>query len=179
MPIDALQLRHEIIRPALKHLDPEIPYSMAAENLLMGTCAQESRMGQFLVQLDNGPAKGIFQMEDATHDDINDEKGLFDNYLMYRGAIDAKVDCLRIIPSVIDCDDVLKMGSDDYDSINLTGNLYYAAAMCRVHYYRVPMRLPDKDNVPEMGHYWKMYYNTPEGAGTVEEFVRNYNRFVA
>jgi len=70
LPIDALHIRHEIIRPVLKHLDPVIPYSMAAENLLMGTCAQESRMGQFLVQLDKGPAKGIFQMESSTEDDI-------------------------------------------------------------------------------------------------------------
>ena len=68
--IDALQLRHEIIRPTLKHLDPVIPYSMAAENLLMGTCAQESRMGQFLVQLEGGPARGIFQMEYSTEYDI-------------------------------------------------------------------------------------------------------------
>jgi len=81
MPIDALQLRHEIIRPVLKHLDPVIPYSMAAENLLMGTCAQESRMGQFLVQLDNGPAKGVFQMEPDTHDDI------YKNFLHYRGEL--------------------------------------------------------------------------------------------
>ncbi len=157
MPIDALQLRHEIIRPALKHLDPEIPYSMAAENLLMGTCAQESRMGQFLVQLDNGPAKGIFQMEPNTESDI------VCNFLTFRKELSEKV---------FYC-------SHGYGRYLLAGNLYYAAVMCRVHYYRVPMALPYENSPTEMGHYWKLYYNTPEGAGTVEEFIRNYNRFVA
>ncbi len=157
--IDALQLRHEIIRPTLKHLDSVIPYSMAAENLLMGTCAQESRMGQFLVQLDNGPAKGIFQMEPATHDDIHL------NFLSYRSELCEAVEAF-VIP-VLEPD------------IDLAGNLFYAAAMCRVHYYRVPMAMPPEDNIEQLGHYWKLYYNTPEGKGTVAEFIHNYNRYVA
>lgn len=153
--IDAKQLRYEIIRPVLKHLDPEIPYSMAAENLLMGTCAQESKMGTFLVQLDDGPAQGIFQMEPATHQDI------CWNYLKYREGL---------------ADKVGRLATTDLGS--LAGNLYYAAAMCRVHYYRVPMALP-ADNVEEMAHYYKLYYNTPEGAATVQQFIDNYARFVA
>jgi len=157
--IDALQLRHEIIRPTLKHLDSVIPYSMAAENLLMGTCAQESRMGQFLVQLDNGPAKGIFQMEPATHDDIHL------NFLSYRSELCEEVESF-VIP-VLEPD------------IDLAGNLFYAAAMCRVHYYRVPMAMPPAENVEQLAHYWKLYYNTPEGKGTVAEFIHNYNRYVA
>ena len=158
--IDALQLRHEIIRPVLKHLDSVIPYSMAAENLLMGTCAQESRMGQFLVQLDNGPAKGIFQMEPATHNDI------WDNFLKYRESMFMLVDGLRpvVIPE---------------NTTELTGNFNYAAAMCRVHYYRVPMPLPPAENIHQMANYWKLFYNTPEGKGTEAEFIHNYNRYVA
>jgi hypothetical protein len=155
--IDALQLRHEIIRPTLKHLDSVIPYSMAAENLLMGTCAQESRMGQFLVQLDNGPAKGIFQMEPATENDIHC------NFLAYRTELSEKV---------FYC-------SHGYGKNPLAGNLYYAAVMCRVHYYRVPMALPPAENVHQLAHYWKLYYNTPEGKGTLAEFEHNYNRYVA
>ena len=155
--IDALQLRHEIIRPTLKHLDSVIPYSMAAENLLMGTCAQESRMGQFLVQLDNGPAKGIFQMEPATHTDI------WRNYLDFR---DDMADAI-----------VSLAGEGMTDDMLLTGNIYYATAMARVHYYRVPMTLPHE--VEQQAHYWKLYFNTPEGKGTIAEFIHNYNRYVA
>lgn len=38
-------------------------YSEEAENLLMGTAAQESALGEYIRQLGNGPALGIFQME--------------------------------------------------------------------------------------------------------------------
>lgn len=128
---------------------------MAAENLLMGTCAQESRMGTFLVQQGNGPAKGIFQMEPAT------ERDIFDNFLHYK-------------PRLMDMIDDMQAGYGD----DLTGNLYYAAAMCRVHYYRVKWPLPD-DDVEQLAHYYKLHYNTPEGKATVEEFVKNYGLLVA
>ena len=44
--------------------------SQEAENLLMGTAAQESALGEYIRQLGNGPALGIFQMEPETFDDI-------------------------------------------------------------------------------------------------------------
>jgi hypothetical protein len=49
----------------------------------------------------------------------------------------------------------------------LESNLAYQIAMARVHYRRVP----------EL-RYWKKYYNTLPGAGTVEEFTRSYKRFI-
>ena len=163
--IDALQLRHEIIRPVLKYLDAEIPYSKAAENLLMGTCAQESKMGQWLVQLGDGPAKGIFQMEPTTLFDI------YANFLKYKSDLRDVVNDLRGSR-----DFILDHGTVEQD--DLTGNLYYAAAMCRVHYYRVPWPLPD-DDVEQLAHYWKNFYNTAEGKGEPEEFVKNYRLLVA
>ena len=160
--IDSLQLRHEIIRPVLLHLDDEIPYTMAAENLLMGTCAQESKMGQFLVQLNNGPARGIFQMEPATESDI------WANFLGYRKPLSSLVSELCI-----------SKGDGTPSVFDLIGNLYYEAAMCRVHYRRAPEALPDEDDVQGMADLWKLRYNTPLGAGTVEEFMDNYKRYVA
>ena len=157
--INAIQLRMNIIRPVLEHLDSVIPYSIAAENLLMGTCAQESRMGSYVVQV-NGPACGIFQMEPATEQDI------MVNYLSYRSELSREVNLLA--PE-------FQQG----DMEQLTGNLYYATAMARVHYYRVPMAMPDADNVAQMANYWKLFYNTPEGRGTEAEFIHNYNRYVA
>ena len=160
--INATQLRMEIIRPVLKQLEPEIPYSIAAENLLMGTCAQESRMGSFVVQVGNGPAQGIFQMEPDTENDI------WENYLFYRKELNDKI--------------MYQIGcvNNQHPNLNeMVGNLYYQVAMARVHYYRVPMAMPEEDNVEQMAHYWKIYYNTPDGKGTIEEFVENYNRYVA
>ena len=60
----------------------------------------------------------------------------------------------------------------------MIGNLYYAAAMARVHYLRRPEALPPAGDVEALGQYWKNFYNTFLGKGTVEEFVENYHRHV-
>lgn len=159
MGINAEQLRLKIIRPVLMHLSDEIPYSIAAENLLMGTCAQESEMGQYIVQRENGPAQGIFQMEPDTEYDIAR------NFLQYRVDLQRSVNLL--VPEFSE--------GDMYD---LEGNLFYAAAMCRVHYYRVPEGLPMSDDIEGLAQYWKRFYNTVQGKGTVTEFVHNYHRYV-
>ncbi|WP_417790651.1 hypothetical protein [Terasakiella pusilla] len=153
--INAKHLRLNVIRPTLEAVGL---WSFSAENLLMGTAAQESRLGEYLVQLGNGPARGIFQMEPATLDDI------YKNYLAYRPNVQGKVDAF-LSPA---------MSKPD----NLTCNLAYAALMCRVHYMRVPAPLPEAHNVEAMGRYWKRYYNTPAGKGTEAEFIENYHRFV-
>jgi hypothetical protein len=159
MGINAEQLRLKIIRPVLEHLDSEIPYSIAAENLVMGTCAQESDMGLYIVQRENGPAQGIFQMEPATEMDI------MQNFLIYRANLEIAINLL-----------VNEFCPDDMSS--LTGNMYYAAAMCRVHYYRVPEGLPMSDDIEGLAHYYKQHYNTYKGKATVDDFIQNYNRYV-
>jgi len=158
MSIDADQLRRHVIRPTLKHLNQ---YSKAAENLLMGTAAQESHLGTYLLQLDGGPAKGIFQMEPATHDDI------WQHYLRYKRILTHSV---REIAGV-------EKGVVPPADLMVT-NLAYAAAMARIHYLRVPEALPLADNPVDLGEYWKSHYNTYLGKGTVAEFVENYNRLV-
>jgi len=63
MAFDCGQFRrlvHDILR-----LYPELA-SPAAENLLLGTAAQESVFGTYLYQI-NGPALGVFQMEPGTY----------------------------------------------------------------------------------------------------------------
>lgn len=157
--IDAYQLREEIIRPALEYLDPIIPYSMAGENLLMGTCAQESKLGTYVKQLGGGPALGIFQMEPATLKDIND------NYLQYRIPLRTSVEML-LVP----------MQTNEQ---NLVSNLAYATAMSRIHYFRVPDPIPMHDDIEGLANYWKCHYNTKCGKGTVAEFMHNYQRYVA
>lgn len=45
-----------LIREVLHHLEPEIPYSEAAVELLMMTSAQETQLGKYLVQPRGRPA---------------------------------------------------------------------------------------------------------------------------
>lgn len=148
------QLREEIIRPALQLLDR---WSEAAENLLLGTCAQESRLGTYVKQI-KGPALGIYQMEPATHHD------LWQHYLKYREELAEPI--RQGLGGLKPTEDMLIY------------NLRYATQMARVHYQRVPEKLPNARDVPGLALYWKEYYNTGLGKGTPAEFEHNYQTLV-
>lgn len=120
---------------------------LAAERLIIGTAVVESRL-HYLKQFPEGPALGIYQMEGVTHDDI------WKNYLHYRP------DVAKLVSSY---------AFPDGEAEEMIGNLYYATAMCRLHYRRVPAPLPDCWDEVEMAKYWKEFYNTPLGKGTVEK----------
>lgn len=147
-----------IVRPLLADLDKRVRglWSLAAERLVLGTAMHESHL-RFLRQI-RGPAIGIFQMEPATWQDIRL------HYLSRRHVLRNAVDDWAI-------------GEPDPDEME--GNLYYAAAMCRVHYWRVPERLPDADDARGLTEYWKCYYNTPKGRGTVAQALPHFERAIA
>lgn len=151
MGINAQQLREYIIRPCLQELNL---YSESAENLLLGTCAQESQMGTYIKQI-NGPALGIFQIEPATHKDV------WDNYLSYRPDLSAKI---------------LEFGKQHDASLVI--NLAYATAIARIIYLRAPDELPRANDVAGLAQYYKRYYNTINGAGTTAQFINNYQKYV-
>ena len=158
MSINCKDLRELVVRPTLQHLRL---WSPAAEDMVLGTAAQESGLGTYLHQV-GGPALGIYQMEPATHNDI------WNNYLEYKPILRKQVEDM-LGTSVHDID------SDDN---SLIGNLYYATAMCRIHYLRVPEAMPVHKDTKGYAAYWKKYYNTPLGAGTEQEFIDNYKRYV-
>ena len=147
-----------IIRPVLDYLAPEIPYSKAAEHLLLGTAVQETRL-RYLFQLGAGPALSHYQIEPRTHDDIWLH---WLNQYQHR-AIAEKVRGLLGVPP-----------EPENQHLALAGNVFYATAMCRVFYRRIPAPLPKVGDVWAMAQYWKKYYNTRLGAGTVEEFFAHY-----
>jgi hypothetical protein len=149
--LDRKQFRELIIKPALEGLQLD---SKAAQELLLGTAIQESGL-KYLHQLGNGPALGVFQMEPATHDDI------WENYLAYRPTLAQK------IPGT--GGSAIRRRAQE-----LVGNLWYAAGMCRVHYLRAPDPLPEAGDLEGQAAYWKKFYNTVQGAGTVEHYIRNW-----
>lgn len=152
--LDLRQCRLHLVRPVLTRLGA---HSRAAENLVIGTAVQESRL-RFLRQLQDGPARGIFQMEPDTHDDI------WENYLAFRPELRERVESF------------LAASQDKVEQ--LIWNFAYATAMCRVHYLRVPYPLPDADDIEGLAAYWKRHYNTELGRGTAEEFARHYEAHV-
>lgn len=151
------QLRKLVVRPVIKHLDA---WSLSAENLILGTIAQESHGSHYIQQLGGGPAVGMCQMEPATFRDI------YQNYLKYRPELAAKVAELE-----------LPNWYEDHDADEMAGNNYYAVAMCRVHYLRVSEPLPEADDLHGLASYWKRFYNSHFGKGTPQEFMVNYRRF--
>lgn len=146
--LNANHIREYVIRPTLTHMGM---YSGVAEDLMLGTALVESDL-RYLHQL-GGPALGLWQMEPATHDDI------WDNYLGFRNEMARKVNELL---SPLDSEP------------QLMTNLAYACAMARIHYWRVPVPIPT--SVVDQANYWKTYYNTPEGKGSAEEYIRRWDR---
>lgn len=142
-------LRALVIRPALAALELG---GDAAEELLLGTAAQESGCGRRLAQ-QGGPALGVWQIEPATHDD------LWNNFLRYRAALAAKLDGLRAaaLPA----------------SAQLAGNLPYGCAIARLIYLRVPAALPAAGDLAGQAAFYKAHYNTGAGAATLAEYLDN------
>lgn len=145
------QLREIIIKPVLQRIGL---YSKEAEDLLYGTVCAESLGGQYIKQAPSGPACGIFQMEPATARDI------YANYLKYKPELKAKIDSLR-------CEGLSL-------EENLIGNLFFAAAMCRIHYLRVAEKIPS--DLLGLAGYWKKYYNTSAGKGVPAKFIEEYKK---
>jgi len=131
--------------------------------MVLRTAAVESALGRdlrqstFSMKSDKG-AFGLYQMELATHDDI------WEVVLGAYQKIQMKISQL-ILPGISDPKD------------NLTANLWYATAMCRMQYYRIRAPLPDANDIYGQARYWKRYYNG-NGKGTIEKFVSAVRKYV-
>jgi hypothetical protein len=143
-------IRDFVVRPALERIG--LP-ALNREQLVLGTGNVESQY-RFLDQTTPGPgpAYGMWQMEKLTHDD------LWVNFLpsqpTLRDALHEIAGSPRaVIPPIT----------------TLHWNLIYSAAMCAVHYRRVRAALPAAGDYAAMAAYWKQWYNTPKGKGTVEK----------
>ena len=152
--IDIDHFRLHVVRATLTYLRM---WSAPAEELLLGTAVQESGL-RYLRQFDAGPARGVYQIEPATHDDI------VKRYLKRRTALRERIDALAAPePSRID---------------QLATNLAYATAICRLKYWMDPKPLPEADDIDGLAATWKRVYNTRLGKGKASEFAANYRRHV-
>lgn len=171
MAINKHQLR-DLIRIVLQYLEPEIPYSEDAVELLMMTAAVESNLGDYVKQT-KGPAKGIFQVEPIT------EKDVMERYLgaEHRSRLLAKVNKLAgdpppgVDPAMFDLD--------------------YQIALARCFYWMKPGALPkvtmledgnyyhrpDYDSILRMARYYKKYYNTYLGKSTIKKTIDKYCKY--
>jgi hypothetical protein len=152
---DLHQFRGLIVRV----LEAQQLCSRAAVNLLLGTAAKESDFGTYLRQLGDGPALGTFQIEPAT------ERDIWDNYLRFRP--ERRSTITRICG-------VFSLKNNEA----LEWNLAYGICLARLHYRRVKEPFPAHDDVAGLGHYWKRFFNTPLGKGTIVGFVQAYDKYI-
>ena len=148
----AVYFQYSIIQPTLQQIGL---WSVAAEELLLGTALIESNLIHRRQM--GGPARGFFQMERATHDDI------WENFLKHRPQLARRIK------------DLLTSERDD-KLVELEVNDKYACAMARAHYLRVSVPLPQTGDVAGMAAYWKLYYNTLRGHGAAPEYVRRWRK---
>lgn len=159
MAFDGKQLREHIIVPALKAMEPHIPFTEEAVDLLCMTAAHESLNGTYLKQV-NGPALGIYQMEPFTL------HCLYKDYLNFRRPL------LMLAEAA-------KNPSQTREQA-LVSDLMYATTMARLHYWRVPHALPKKastDYLTRLALYAKMHYNTVEGKATPAAYLNDFLKF--
>ncbi len=135
-----------VVRPSLDSIGL---WSEAAERLLLGTAIADSEL-TWLRQHGGGPARGVYQIEPATHDDI------WANYLAYRDGLANRV---------------ARLASEHPRHDQLAWNLGYATAIARLVYYRRPEPLPAADDLAGLAAYWKAHFNTTLGAGAPEDFL--------
>jgi len=156
--INVKQLVKYVIRPSLRSVGL---YSIEAEQLLLGTAAQETGMGHYIHQI-VGPALGIYQMEPNTY------VGLWNGYVKSRPELERKIR--------------LAVGLENSTGLPpkelLITDLKFATIMSRVYYLRVDEALPGDGDIVAQAMYWKKYYNTYLGKGTVKQYIKNYRRWV-
>ena len=158
-------LKHCVVTPVLDYLELG---GKRAINMVTGTFLAEGYAGgyTYLKQLGNGPALGPEQMEPATYSDI------WKNFLSApkRSALAAR---LRNIAGSFSTD-----GNGIPKPEVLTGNLFYAAAMCRVFYLRIPEALPFANDATVMANYHKRYYNTLTGKAVAADNIARFQQAI-
>lgn len=141
--IDLRQTRDSVVAPALKKIGL---WSIDAVRLVIGTGLAETNY-QYFSQL-GGPALGFWQCEPDTATDI------WVNYIQNHSVLHMLV--LSLMANRSDTTD------------ELTWNLQYAAAMCRIKYVRSADPIPS--DLAGMADMWVNVYNAG-GSATAQRFI--------
>lgn len=152
LTMTAFYLQLFTLTPTLRYLEPEIPYSINAELLLLGTAAQETHLGELVKK--KSRALDLYQMTEAT------EKDIWKNYMPHHPELSKKVHIL------------LHMGQNYYAAAMV--RVHYWRHAEQISSFRTTFSYSPN----EMAHVWKRYYNTELGKGTAAQFVVNYKRLV-
>ena len=159
MGICAKELRTLVVRPTLEQLGLTGKQADVAENLLLGTAAQESGLG-FHLKVDRSQGLGIFRISPRTHTNI------WDKYLINHPDIASAVRGLASQHEFL-----------SNPHAELATNLRYATAIAWLIYRRANKTLPEADDIQALGEYWARYYHHKAKA-SADEFVEHYREYI-
>ena len=147
---------YSLIKETLEELGDKY-YSHDAMMLIYNTGLVESRYKYLMQKGGTNVARGFFQCEPWV------AVSVCDDYLQYREPLMKKIAEV----CYLDLKHFTNPNKRDWKKI-LTTNITAQIVFCRLHYWRVPKKLPK--TIDEQAVYWKKYYNTEKGAGTIKHF---------
>lgn len=154
MFFDADDFRQLIVRDTLQAIGEWTP---AHENLLLGTAAQESKMG---LNLKQGRLLGIYHISPAAH------RAVWDKYLLHHPDLASRVRGLAGQHSFI---------RDPHGE--LVTNLKYATAIAWLIYKRTREETPASEDIQGLAKFWHRHFRS-KASGPIADFVANYRHFV-
>lgn len=157
--LDLQQVLDLWVKPALSYF-PEGLNTPNRQQFMLGIGCIESGY-YWLQQENNGPALGFWQMEEFTFNDC------IVNFLNYESIFTPGWNRITGRPATTDPNEVAQMVN--FNRIGF--NPRFACYMAAIKIYRAPPALPEFNDLLGMAEYWKTYYNTTEGAGTVQEAI--------
>ncbi len=158
MGICAEELRHYVVQPTLRQL--QVKHCLA-ENLLMGTAAQESGLG-FYLRPKTYHSYGIYCITPLMH------KNIWDKYLVTQPELASQVRGLASQHEFL-----------ENPHQELATNLSYATAIAWMVYQRVP-NFPTKGDPSNLGllaKCWRRYYHGKPRA-SMDDFIQNYHQYI-
>ena len=167
-----IELCRECAHDVYGHRRPSPRYGESVARLLMGTAAAESllvhrrQIGYSLDRLDG--AWGLWQTEQAA---VGDNV----RYLMRRADVCATASEFLFAGNG-ELRAVLTMGTQGLLKL-IHDDDRFACLMARVHYLRVVEAVPE--DLRGQAGYWKRYYNTKAGKGTIDGYINKWQTLIA
>lgn len=141
-----------IVRVTLMFLEPQIPYTKFAEDLILGTAAQESLLGKLVFKRQD---LAMYQMLEST------ERDHWKTYLPKYPVLIKKIRELQKL-------------DPRYYAVAMV-RVQYHRYFPKFPDFDLEMK---EHRIEDMARLWKVYYNTHSGSGTMKQFKSNYYRLV-
>lgn len=142
-------IRESVVQPVMAYMGIHDP---VLEDLMTGIAAVESMSGKYLRQLGGGYARGLMQIEKPTYD-----------WLLSSGKVPGQIMAL----------------GDSYKEVERNHFYGMGVAISLIKWRMEKYPLPERnymthdeymEYLTELGEYWKRFYNSHLGAGTVTKY---------